>query len=131
MRLPVTKFTFGLFYRPIRRFDSPNSHSRRESWQQRSASPRPRSSASSPRRPTSAVFDELRELICRELTKRGSPEEFVIPDLLKLKVKKVKATKAGTYINRFTGEEKQREAKPASKKVRATPLKKLKDLVNG
>lgn len=78
-----------------------------------------------------AVFDELRELIRRELTKRGSPEEFVIPDLLKLKVKKVKATKAGTYINRFTGEEKHREAKPASKKVRATPLKKLKDLVNG
>lgn len=76
-----------------------------------------------------AVFDALRDLIKRELGRRG-PGEFVVPDLLKLKVKKVKAVPAGMRKDPFTGEMRQMPAKPASKKVRATPLKKLKDLVN-
>ncbi|MDH5493069.1 MAG: HU family DNA-binding protein [Myxococcales bacterium] len=77
----------------------------------------------------SGVFDGLRDLIKRELGRRG-PGEFVIPDLLKLKVKKVKATPAGRRQNPFTKEMQDYPAKPASKKVRATPLKKLKDLVS-
>jgi nucleoid DNA-binding protein len=76
-----------------------------------------------------AVFDQLRELVKKELGKRG-PGEFVIPDLLKLKVKKVAAKPKRKGKDPFTGEEKEFPAKPASKKVRATPLKKLKDLVN-
>ena len=76
-----------------------------------------------------AVFEGLRDLIKKELGKRG-PGEFVIPDLLKLKVKKVPARKAGMAKNPFTGQDVMRDAKPASKKVRVTPLKKLKDLVN-
>lgn len=76
-----------------------------------------------------AVFESLRDLIKRELGKRG-PGEFVIPDLLKLKVKHVEAVPAGERLNPFTQKMVDRPAKPASKKVRATPLKKLKDLVN-
>jgi nucleoid DNA-binding protein len=77
----------------------------------------------------SNVFEQLRELVKKELGKRG-PGEFVIPDLLKLKVKKVAAKPKRKGIDPFTGQEKEFPAKPASKKVRATPLKKLKDLVN-
>ena len=78
-----------------------------------------------------SVFDALRDLIKVQLTKRGGPGEFVIPDLLKLKVRKVAGRKAGMYPDPFDGGKlKHREAKPASKKVSATPLKKLKDLVN-
>lgn len=76
-----------------------------------------------------AVFESLKELVKRELGKKG-PGEFVIPDLLKMRVKVVPAKPAGKRKNPFTGEEQSFPAKPASKKVRATPLKKLKDLVN-
>ncbi len=75
------------------------------------------------------VFDSLQDVVKRELGRRG-PGEFVIPDLIKLKVKKVPARPAREGINPFTGEKQMFAAKPASKKVRATPLKKLKDLVN-
>lgn len=77
----------------------------------------------------SAVFEELRNLVKRELGKRG-PGEFVIPDLLKLRVRTIPARKAGKYVNPFTKQEEMRPAKPAQRKVRATPLKKLKDLVS-
>ncbi len=77
----------------------------------------------------SGVFENLRDVVKRELGRRG-PGEFVIPDLIKLKVKKVPARPAREGINPFTGEKQMFAAKPASKKVRATPLKKLKDLVN-
>ncbi|MFO7326249.1 MAG: HU family DNA-binding protein, partial [Pseudomonadota bacterium] len=40
------------------------------------------------------------------------------------------ATKARKGINPFTGEEMVFKAKPASKKVRALPLKALKAMVN-
>ena len=75
------------------------------------------------------TFESLSGLIKRELGKRG-PKEFVIPDLLKLKVKEIAARKAEMRKNPFTGEMKQYPAKPASRKVRATALKKLKDLIN-
>lgn len=75
-----------------------------------------------------AVFDGLRDLIKRELGRRG-PGEFVIPDLLKLKVRTIPARKERKGIDPFTKEERVFPAKPAQKKVRATALKKLKDLV--
>ncbi len=77
----------------------------------------------------STVFDGLRDMIKRELGRRG-PGEFVVPDLLKLKVRKVPARPARKGIDPFTKQERMFEAKPASKKIRATALKKLKDLVN-
>lgn len=73
------------------------------------------------------VFDNLRDVIKRELGKRG-PGEFVIPDMLKLKVRKVPAQKNKQFRNPATGEIITRDV-PASKKLRSTPLKKLKELV--
>lgn len=75
------------------------------------------------------TFDALSGLVKRELGKKG-PGEFVVPDLLKLKVKDIAARKAEMRKNPFTGEMKQYPAKPASRKVRASALKKLKDLIN-
>jgi len=74
------------------------------------------------------VFDALQELIRKQLTGRG-PGEFVIPGLVKLRVVKKPATKERQGINPFTKEPITIPAKPASKKVRATALKALKDLV--
>ena len=76
----------------------------------------------------SRVFDGLTELIKKQLGSRG-PGEFVIPGLLKLKTVKKKAIPAGERRNPFTGQMQHFPAKPASKKVRATALKALKDLI--
>jgi nucleoid DNA-binding protein len=74
------------------------------------------------------VLEGLRDIVKRELGKRG-PGEFVVPELaLKLKVRQVKAQKAKKFRNPATGEVIVRDV-PASKKLRATPLKKLKELV--
>ncbi len=77
----------------------------------------------------SGVFDSLSEIIRKQLTGRGSPGEFVVPGLVKLRVVKKPATKERQGINPFTKEPITIPAKPASKKVRATALKALKDLV--
>jgi nucleoid DNA-binding protein len=75
------------------------------------------------------VFAVMLELIKRELGKKG-PGEFVVPDMMKLKIRNIAARKERKGIDPFTKEERIFPAKPASKKVRATPLKKLKDLVS-
>ncbi len=80
------------------------------------------------RKDVQGVFDALLGLIKRELGRRG-PGEFVIPDVMKLKVRSIPARKERKGIDPFTKEERVFPAKPASKKVRGTPLKKLKDLV--
>ena len=74
------------------------------------------------------VFAVLSELIKRELGKKG-PQEFVVPDLFKLKVRTIPARKERKGIDPFTKLERTFPAKPAQKKIRATALKKLKDLV--
>jgi nucleoid DNA-binding protein len=74
------------------------------------------------------VFEKLQELIKKQLGARG-PGEFVIPGLLKLKAVKKPATKDREGINPFTKEKTIFKGKPASKKVRATALKALKDLI--
>jgi nucleoid DNA-binding protein len=76
----------------------------------------------------SKVFEALTEIIRKQLTGRG-PGEFVVPGLVKLRVVKKPATKERQGINPFTKEPITIPAKPASKKVRATALKNLKDLV--
>ena len=75
------------------------------------------------------VFESLSTLIGKQLTKRGGPGEFVVPGLIKCTVVKKPATKKRQGINPFTKEPITIAAKPASKKVRVTPLKGLKDLV--
>jgi nucleoid DNA-binding protein len=74
------------------------------------------------------IFEELSALIKKQLGARG-PGEFVVPGLVKLRVVKKPATKERQGINPFTKEPITIPAKPASKKVRATALKALKDLV--
>jgi nucleoid DNA-binding protein len=76
----------------------------------------------------SSVLDELEVLIERHIKKR-SVGEFTLPGLLKIKSVKRPATKARMGRNPATGEEILIGPKPASIRVRATPLKKLKEMV--
>jgi nucleoid DNA-binding protein len=75
------------------------------------------------------VFDALTNLIKKELGKKG-PGEFTLPGLLKLKLVKKPATKAGKRPNPFKpGEMMDVKAKPAHNVVKARPLKTLAELV--
>jgi len=74
------------------------------------------------------VFDGLTEIIKKQLGSRG-PGEFVIPGLLKLKAVKKPATKDRPGVNPFTKQPTVFKGKPASKKIRASALKALKDLI--
>jgi len=77
----------------------------------------------------SAVFDALHELIKEQLGKKNGPGEFSIPNLIKLKLIKKPATKAGTRPNPFKpGEMMEVKAKAASVKVKPVVLKGLKEL---
>ena len=78
------------------------------------------------RKQVSAVFDSLHGVIRKSLRGHGL---ITLPGLLKLKVMKKPATKAREGINPFTKEKVMFKAKPASKKVRALPLKNLKSFV--
>ena len=80
------------------------------------------------KRDIQGVFDEMGVIIKRELGRKG-PGMFTIPGLLKLTVRHKPATKARPGKNPFTGEDIMIKAKPASKTVKATPLKALKDMV--
>lgn len=75
-----------------------------------------------------SVLDELESLIERHIKKRGVGE-FTLPGLLKIKSVKRPATKARMGRNPATGEEILIGPKPASIRVRVTPLKKLKEMV--
>ena len=79
------------------------------------------------RKNVSAVFDSLNGVIKKSLRSHGL---FTLPGLAKLQVVKKPATKAREGVNPFTGEKMMFKAKPASKKVRAMPLKNLKNMVN-
>ncbi|MDR2214282.1 MAG: HU family DNA-binding protein [Nevskiaceae bacterium] len=79
------------------------------------------------RKQVSGVFDSLGTIIRKSLRSNGI---VTLPGLLKLKVVKKPATKAREGVNPFTGEKMTFKAKPASKKVRALPLKSLKQMVN-
>ena len=79
------------------------------------------------RKQVQGVFDELSSLIEAHLKKKGAGQ-FTSPGLLKLKVIEKPATKARKGINPFTGEETMFKAKPASQKVKAVPLAKLKEM---
>ena len=77
-----------------------------------------------------AVLDELGTVIERHIRKRAVGT-FTLPGLLKIKTVKKPATKAKKGVpNPFRpGETMDVAAKPASVRVRITPLKKLKDMV--
>lgn len=77
-----------------------------------------------------AVFDELTNIIHRHLRKRGGVGVFTLPGLLKIKAVKKPARPAKKGVpNPFKpGELMDIPAKPATVKVKVTPLKKLKEM---
>jgi len=75
----------------------------------------------------SNVLTELTTVVEAHL-KRGGPGKFTLPGMLKMTVKNVPAKKARKGINPFTGEQTTFKAKPASRKVKVTALKALKDM---
>jgi len=81
------------------------------------------------RKDVAAVFESLNGQIKKNLGGRGAPGTFTVPGLLKMRVVKKPARKARKGVNPFTGEEMMFKAKPASKVVKVSPLKGLKDMV--
>ena len=79
------------------------------------------------RKEVSLVLTELTNVVEGHI-KRGGPGKFTLPGILKMTVKNVAAKKARKGINPFTGEPTTFKAKPASRKVRVTPLKALKEM---
>ena len=74
------------------------------------------------------VLDAIASLIKKELGPQG-PGEVTIPNLVKLKAKATPATEDRPGINPFTKQPTVIKGKPASLKVRATPVKALKDML--
>ena len=81
------------------------------------------------RKQVDAVLTELENLIERNIKKRAVGE-FTLPGLLKVKSVKRPATKKRMGRNPATGEEIVIPAKPATTRVRVTPLKRLKEMVS-
>ncbi len=79
------------------------------------------------RKEVGTILNELVVIVEGHL-KRGGPGKFTLPGMLKLTVRNVPAKKARKGINPFTGEPTTFKAKPAYRKVRATPLKALKEM---
>lgn len=73
----------------------------------------------------SGLLDALAALAKKELS-AGGPGEVTIPGLVKLKAKATPATKDREGINPFTKQPIVIKGKPASRKVRAAPVKALK-----
>merc|ERR1719420_2575124 len=74
-----------------------------------------------------AVITSYLELAAGELKKNG---KFKIGGCLNLKLKKKPAVAARKGVNPFTKEPCVFKAKPASKTVRALPMKRFKEMVN-
>jgi nucleoid DNA-binding protein len=70
------------------------------------------------------ILEALSEVAYRELKKNGV---FTMPGFAKFRVVKKPATKARQGINPFTKQPTVFAAKPASKSVRARPIKAIKD----
>jgi nucleoid DNA-binding protein len=75
-----------------------------------------------------SALTALNEVIYRELS-RGGAGEVVLPGLIKLVTVKKPAVPAREGINPFTGQPAVFKAKPASKVVKARPVKQLKDAI--
>lgn len=82
------------------------------------------------KRTASAVLDAIVDLVGKQLGANG-PGELVIPGLVKLKAKTTPATQDRQGVHPISKEPMVIKGKPASRKVRATPIKALKDLVGG
>merc|ERR1711979_36610 len=74
-----------------------------------------------------AVVEGIVTVAADQLKKNGS---FKLAGALNLKLKKKPARPARKGVNPFTKEPCVFKAKPASKTVRALPMKKLKEMIN-
>lgn len=74
-----------------------------------------------------AVIEHMATVGYKELNEAG---EFVIPGFAKISVVNKPATEARSGINPFTKEPMEFAAKPASRSVKASPLKVAKDAVS-
>ena len=73
-----------------------------------------------------AVIEQMATVGYKELNESG---DFVIPGFVKISVVNKPATEARSGVNPFTKEPMEFAAKPASKTVKAAPLKVAKDAV--
>jgi DNA-binding protein HU-beta len=73
-----------------------------------------------------AVIEQMTTVGYKELNESG---EFVVPGFVKMSVVNKPATEARSGVNPFTKEPMEFAAKPASKSVKASPLKVAKDAV--
>lgn len=73
-----------------------------------------------------AVMATFEATLLASLSSKGAGE-FLLPGVMKVIVQKVPAKKARTGIDPFTKQERKFAAKPASVKLRARFLKKVKD----
>lgn len=80
------------------------------------------------RKQVAQVFEELGNLIGRQLSKKG-PGIVTIPGLMKVKVVRKPATKEREGINPFTKEKITIKAKPARNVVKIQAVKALKSMV--
>jgi nucleoid DNA-binding protein len=78
------------------------------------------------KRHVKSVLESLITIGHGELKKAG---QFTLPGFAKFRVVKKPATKAREGINPFTQQPQKFAAKPASKSVRARPIKAIKDAV--
>ncbi|EYF06545.1 HU family DNA-binding protein [Chondromyces apiculatus] len=78
------------------------------------------------RKQVKAILESLTDIAYKELKKTGV---FTMPGFAKFRVVKKPATKAREGVNPFTKQPMTFPAKPASKSVRARPIKAIKDSV--
>ncbi|MEZ5740505.1 MAG: HU family DNA-binding protein [Burkholderiaceae bacterium] len=77
-------------------------------------------------RTVKSVMAALEATMVGAMHKRGAGE-FTLPGLLKISTQKVAAKKRRFGKDPFTGEERWFDAKPASIRIKARPMKRLKD----
>jgi DNA-binding protein HU-beta len=78
------------------------------------------------RKQVKAILEALTDIAYKELKKNGI---FTMPGFAKFRVVKKPATKAREGINPFNKQPMTFAAKPASKSVRARPIKSIKDAI--
>jgi len=83
-------------------------------------------SAGLDKKTASNVLDTLLDLVKKQLGD-GGPGEVTVPGLVKLKAKVTPATQDREGVNPFTKEKMTIKGKPASRKIRASVVKPLKD----
>jgi nucleoid DNA-binding protein len=84
-------------------------------------------SAGLDKKAVSSVLDAIADLVKKQLGPDG-PGEVTVPGLVKLKAKVRPATEDRPGVNPFTKQPTTIKGKPASRTVKALPIKALKDL---